>query len=95
MSASSHEDIRSHVKVYIGVFAALAFLTIVTVAVSYLHLPLHRAIFVALLIATIKGTLVAGYFMHLFSEKQIILLILGLTAAFFVVLLFLPVFSHH
>ncbi len=92
---AGHDDIKKHVKVYISVFVALAFLTVVTVAVSYLHLPIHMAVIVALIIATIKGTLVAGYFMHLFSEKQIITSILALTVAFFVVLLLLPVFSHH
>ena len=32
------EDVKKHVKVYITVFIALAILTVVTVAVSYLGL---------------------------------------------------------
>jgi cytochrome c oxidase subunit 4 len=68
-------------------------LTIVTVAVSYLHLPVHTAVALALLVATIKGSLVACYFMHLIAEKKLIYAVLALTVAFFVVLLALPVLT--
>ena len=88
-------DIDRHVKVYITVFVALMVLTIVTVAVSYLHLPVGRAVAVALFVAAIKGTLVAGYFMHLMSEKKLIYAVLVLTVVFFVVLLALPVITHN
>jgi cytochrome c oxidase subunit 4 len=84
-------DIDRHVRVYITVFVALMVLTLVTVTVSYLHLPLPIAVTVALLVATVKGSLVACYFMHLISEKKLIYAVLGLTAVFFVVLLALPV----
>lgn len=72
------------------VFVALMGLTVVTVAVSYLHLDVFWAIVLALFIATIKGTLVAGYFMHLLSEKKIIYWTLLLTLVFFIVLMALP-----
>ena len=87
------EDISKHVKVYITVFIALMVLTIVTVAISYLHLPVAMAVTVALIVATIKGALVACYFMHLVSEKKLILAVLILTVVFFVALLALPVFT--
>jgi caa(3)-type oxidase subunit IV len=45
----------------------------------------------AMLVATIKGGLVACYFMHLISEKKLILAVLLLTVVFFVALLFLPI----
>jgi len=86
-------DIDRHVRVYITVFVALMALTLITVAISYLHLPLPMAVTVALLVATIKGTLVACYFMHLVSEKKLIYAVLGLTAVFFLALLALPVFT--
>ena len=70
-------------------------LTIVTVAVSYLHLPTPMAIAVALLVATIKGSLVACYFMHLISEKKLIYAVLAVTVAFFIALLALPVLTVH
>jgi cytochrome c oxidase subunit 4 len=76
------------------VFVALMVLTIVTVAISRLHLSVPVAVTVALLVATVKGSLVACYFMHLISEKRLILAVLVLTAVFFVVLLALPAITH-
>jgi cytochrome c oxidase subunit 4 len=87
-------DIDRHVRVYITVFVALMALTLITVAISYLHLPTSLAITVALLVATIKGSLVACYFMHLISEKKLILAVLVLTAVFFLALLALPAVTH-
>ena len=84
-------DIDRHVRVYITVFVALMVLTIVTVTVSRFHLPVPVAVSVALIVATIKGSLVACYFMHLISEKKLIYAVLALTAFFFVALLALPV----
>ncbi len=91
MSIESAEDIKKHVRVYIMVFAALAVLTVVTVGISYLHLSTGWAVLFALIVATIKGSLVACYFMHLISEKQIIYWVLILCLIFFVFLMFLPV----
>ncbi len=90
MSDHSMNDIKSHVKVYILVFAALAVLTIVTVGASYLELTSGEAIFLALAIASVKGSLVASYFMHLISEKGLIKWILILTFVFFLIIMFLP-----
>ncbi len=83
--------VKQHVRVYVTVFAALAVLTIVTVAISYLHLPTAYAIGVAMVVATVKSSLVALYFMHLISEEKVILWLLVLCAAFFAALMFLPV----
>ena len=91
MTSDHAVDIDRHVRVYITVFVALMVLTIVTVTVSRFHLPVPIAVTVALVVATIKGSLVACYFMHLISEKKLIYAVLGLTAAFFVALLALPV----
>jgi len=87
-------DIDRHVRIYITVFVALMVLTIITVAISYLHLPIAAAVSVALLVATIKGSLVACYFMHLISEKKLIYAVLLLTICFFVALLSLPAITH-
>jgi cytochrome c oxidase subunit IV len=94
MSTDHAADIDKHVKVYITVFVALMVLTVVTVAISRVHLPVPMAVTVALLVATIKGSLVACYFMHLISEKKLIIAVLALTAVFFVALLALPVVTH-
>ena len=90
MTSDHDVDIDKHVKVYITVFVALMVLTIVTVAVSRDHLPVPIAVTVALLVAIVKGSLVACYFMHLISEKKLIYAVLALTVAFFVVLLAVP-----
>ena len=90
MSSHSPEAIKKEVRTYVAVFAALAALTVITVGVSYLHLPLKEAITLALVIASVKGTLVAAFFMHLISEKKIIWLILTFAAIFFAVLLLYP-----
>jgi len=90
----SPEEIRKHVRIYITVFAALAVLTVVTVGASYLNLPIAGAVVLALVIASIKGTLVASYFMHLISEKKAIYWILLLTVGFFIVLMFVPLFAR-
>jgi len=86
-------DIDRHVRVYITVFASLMVLTIVTVAVSRFHLPVPVAVTVALLVATVKGSLVACYFMHLISEKKLIVAILALTVIFFIALISLPILT--
>ena len=86
-------EIDRHVRVYITVFVTLMALTIITVGISYLHLPLPIAVTVALLVATVKGSLVACYFMHLISEKKLIYAVLALTAFFFAALMALPAFT--
>ena len=78
--SSGHDssDIKNHIKVYLYVFGALAILTVLTVAASYLKLSDGEAILLALTIASVKGSLVAGYFMHLISERALITWILCL-----------------
>ncbi len=90
ISESEAARVKSHLRVYVMVFVALAALTVVTVAISYLHLPTALAITVAMVVATVKATLVAGYFMHLLSEEKVILWLLVLCVAFLVFLFALP-----
>jgi cytochrome c oxidase subunit 4 len=94
MADSHAQDIDKHVRTYIIVFVSLMALTIVTVAVAFIEMPVWMAIAVALFIASVKGSLVACYFMHLISEKKLILVTLIFTVFFFVGLLLLPVFTN-
>jgi cytochrome c oxidase subunit 4 len=94
MTSDHAVDIDRHVRVYISVFVALMILTVITVAISRFHFSVPIAVAVALLVAIIKGSLVACYFMHLISEKKLIYAVLALTAVFFAALLALPVFTH-
>ena len=88
----SPEQIKREMRVYLYVLGALAVLTGATVYACFgLKLPVHQAIMIGMLIACTKGFLVAGFFMHLLSEKKLIYSILILTVVFFAVLLWLPV----
>lgn len=93
MAHTAH-DIQSHIRTYYMVFGALMVLTLVTVAVSYLHMPVIPAVIVALIIATFKASLVAMYFMHLKGEVKIIYWSLYLTAVFFVLVFALPMWTE-
>jgi cytochrome c oxidase subunit 4 len=70
---------------YIGIFLALIFLTFMTVKVSYYDFG-SANIIIAMLIATMKATLVAAFFMHLRHDK------LFNTLAFLGSFLFLAIF---
>jgi cytochrome c oxidase subunit 4 len=93
-TAHSH-DISKHVKVYVAVFVALLLGTILTVSMYYCHFDsMAVTISVALFIATVKASLVAGFFMHLISEKKAIYAILMATVFFFAGMMYLTVWSR-
>lgn len=94
MSGHGVEAIHGEIRRYWIVGLALFLLTVVTVAVSYLDLSTGASVSVALLIACLKGGLVAAVFMHLISERQAIYSLLILTVVFFVVLMAMPVLGR-
>jgi cytochrome c oxidase subunit 4 len=92
VTAHAHDthDVKKDVKKYLVVFAALLIGTILTVIMYYIHIPsLVITITVALFIATIKAALVAGFFMHLISERKAIYSVLLATAFFFAAMMYL------
>lgn len=93
-TTAHHDDVAHHVKRYLFVFYALIFGTLITVGASYIPFG-NRAmnIGVALAIACTKGFLVAGYFMHLVSERKMIYGVLAFTAFFFVGLMALTLWA--
>jgi len=93
--AHSPEEVKEHIRVYLYVFGALAVLTVVTVAVGYFHLPILPALVLALVIALIKGGLVASYFMHLMTEKRLIYWLLIMTLVFLLAMFALFVSAYH
>ena len=93
-SDHSIESIKNHIRIYLIVFGALGVLTVITVLASYLEVSTSEGIFLALIIASVKASLVAGYFMHLISERNTIIWILLLTVLFFFVMIFLPLISN-
>ena len=92
-AAHDHADIDRHVRAALLVFGSLLVLTGFTVTAWTLHLPTRTAVTLALLIAAVKGSLVAGWFMHLISEKRFIYWVLALTAALFLPLLLFPMLT--
>lgn len=94
MDAHSVDDVKKSVKTYFMIFGALMVLTVITVGVSYVHLPLALAVLVALTVATIKGSLVAMYFMHLLHERKVIYWVLALTLIFFIFMMFVPLLTN-
>ena len=90
---SDPEAIRKSVRSYITVFAMLMLFTVITVAASRLHFGVAIAVTIALVIATMKGSMVVGVFMHLSHERKWIYGALVLTVIGFLVLMSVPMFT--
>ena len=87
---SDPAEIKKSIRTYGIVGGMLLVFTAITVAVNQVHLAVPFAITVALIIATMKGSMVASIFMHLNHEKKWIYGALILTVVFFIVLILLP-----
>ncbi len=95
MTAHGQEDFAPHVRRYLYIFYALLFGTLITVGASYIPFGHHSVnIAVALVIAGGKAFLVAGFFMHLISERKMIYGLLAFTTFFFLGLMFLTVSAY-
>ncbi|MCK6440181.1 MAG: cytochrome C oxidase subunit IV family protein [Planctomycetes bacterium] len=78
----------------INVFLALIVLTVVTVAVAQKDLgPLN--VWVALFIASIKGSIVCAYFMHLKYDKKLNLLIFGISVVLVLIMITFTIVDSH
>ncbi len=75
---------------YVLIGTVLLVLTVVTVWTSTFSFSVGVSVGIALIIATVKGSLVASYFMHLIDEKITIYWTLIVTVAMFLILMFLP-----
>jgi cytochrome c oxidase subunit 4 len=90
MEGTDPAVVKKAIRTYGIIGGLLLVCTVITVAVNQVHLAIPLAITVALIIATIKGSMVASIFMHLSHEKKWIYGALILTVVFFVVLIMLP-----
>src|SRR5262245_34082938 len=90
---SDADHVRQSLPKYLKVGAALFVFTAITVAVNQVHLVVPLAITVALIIAGMKGSMVASVFMHLSNEKKWIYSALLLTLVGFIILIFVPLFT--
>jgi caa(3)-type oxidase subunit IV len=91
---SSPAEIQASVRKYMMIGAALLVFTVITVAVNQVHLAVPFAITVALIIALMKGSMVAAVFMHLSDEKKWIYGALVLTVIGFLILMTVPIFTN-
>jgi cytochrome c oxidase subunit 4 len=80
------------VKTYLAVAAALIIMTGLTVAISFIDLGPFN-ITVALLIASVKALLVAFFFMHLFWDNKLYLILFASGLLFLTIFLTLTMFD--
>lgn len=106
MSAASHahddhghgghgKDHVPHVlplSVYLGTFATLLVLTVVTVGASYVNFGAWNLI-IAMLIATLKAATVALIFMHLWFDHKFHSIIMGSSVLFLVIFITFTMFD--
>jgi caa(3)-type oxidase subunit IV len=90
---SDQESIRKTIRTYWMIGAALFAFTVITVVVNQVHLAVPLAITVALIIATMKGSMVASVFMHLSHERKWVYGALILTVIGFAILMTVPLFT--
>jgi cytochrome c oxidase subunit 4 len=94
MTGHEQAHLAEHVRRYLYVFYALLAGTVITVLASYIPFGNHAFnIAVALVIACCKAFLVAGFFMHLISERKMIYGLLVFTVFFFAGLMVLTICS--
>src|SRR5262245_66252337 len=90
---SDPASVKASLGKYWMIGGALLLFTIITVAVNLVHIPsLLITVTVALVIACMKGSMVAAVFMHLSNEKKWIYGALILTVIGFAILMTVPIF---
>ena len=88
-----HSDsaaVKKSIRTYMMVGLALLVFTGITVGANQFHFGVPVAVTVALIIATMKGSMVASVFMHLSHERPWIYGALILTVIGFIVLMTVP-----
>lgn len=90
-AATTH---HSHAGRYLVVWSALMALTALTWGLSTIHIPGFAGVAVALAIASVKGTLVALFFMHLWDQPGPNRLVLITSLVFVALLVTLPLLDN-
>lgn len=83
-----HDEHHSGPKKYLIIWAVLLALTGLTVWTGPMEIPGYWGLVLALVIASVKGTLVALYFMHLSEHQGANRLVFGVSIFFVALLLF-------
>ena len=96
MSSHDLEHVKEDIRRFNIVGITLGIGTILTVAAYYIHFDnFAYTVALALLIATVKASLVAGFFMHLISEKVMIYAVMAFTFFFFGAMMFLFIWGKY
>lgn len=90
---SDPAEVQRKIRLYLQVFGMLMIFTVLTVTASRFHFGVPVAVTVALIIAVMKGSMVAAVFMHLSAERKWIYGALLLTVVGFIILMSLPSFT--
>jgi caa(3)-type oxidase subunit IV len=90
---SDSTEVKKSIRTYMTVGVALLVFTGITVAANQFHFGVPVAVTVALVIATMKGSMVASIFMHLSHERKWIYGALILTVLGFLILMTVPMFT--
>lgn len=77
----------SSAKFLWGVAISLFFLTFITVAVTWIHIPEPWNVVVAVAIAVVKSLIVAAFFMNLWWDSKFNMLLLIMSVIFFILLI--------
>lgn len=94
---STHESTHQHAHgsgVYVKTLAALLLLTLITVAASYIDFGSGNVV-IALLIASMKASLVALFFMHVYYSTRLTKMIVASGLFWLILLLFIKIGRAH
>ena len=95
--ASTHEE-HEHTQVpdslYVKIWGILITLTVLTVSVSYLNMQ-NVKVLTAMMIATVKATLVILYFMHLRYESRLVAILTVVVLATYAILIVLTFSDYY
>ena len=89
---AGHKVHITPIKTYLTIAGLLMILTAVTVMVSFIDLGPYN-VSVALLIASVKALLVAFFFMHLFYDNKLYLVIFAMALLFLTIFLTFTMFD--
>ncbi|MGD0745564.1 MAG: hypothetical protein ABSA45_10450 [Verrucomicrobiota bacterium] len=96
MSESHSVDFKAYVRRCLYVFVAVLCTTALMICASYLpHYSWAVKVALILAVACVNAFIVAGFLMHLLSEKKMIYTLLGFTAFFFAGLMGLTIYAMH
>ena len=92
MSSTNHKEHIIPVKIYLAIGISLLILTLITVEVSFFNFGPWNLV-IAMLIATLKASLVALFFMHLFYDNKLYLSIFVASLVFLGIFITLTMFD--